>query len=534
MKHHGLIDWAAHNQYSGTWQAIRVTLDRISMGWIAVWIPAGGNRAEKTGVGSRRGAAREDRMWQMQAPGSGWERGPAAVGTQAAQAQQGGPLDWWYRLTTPPAAPVGAALAERERTRRGRLASTIMLGLLVVEVLVLPIGFSDPATLYGVLFGIGATLVALVLNRTGHIAVAGALLVVELDAALFGATLGAPGGQLDLIYVPIFDLLVMTELIAVSLLAPVSVFVVAAVNSLLIVADVNLQPPTAAFAKLLGTADGYTVEIRPIVLQIVVAVVTYLWVRSALQAIRRADRAEEIAELQARAVLRQRELEEGVHELLAVHVRLANGDFNARTPPLRNQLLWQIGLSLNNLISRFARLGQADFVLQRTAEEAHRLLDALSSLRTGRRPIWPAPSGTPLDEVIRFLHDWLAPGGNTVAGQIAGTPGPWNQLPSGSQASFSRSQHSQYPPDPSRSFARPPQPASQPAPLDVGSELPDWLRGPQAPQPDPEALLPDWLRPQPSGGGAPRQWSSAPPAPQGDESSGQWPDVSADPNPWGP
>jgi hypothetical protein len=476
-------------------------------------------------------------MWQMQSPGSGWERRPIGDDRRSARVASVqapvGPLEWWYRLTTPPPAPVGATLVVRERTRRSRLASTIMLGLLVVEVLVLPIGFSDPATLYGVLFGIGATLVALVLNRTGHIAAAGVLLVIELDGALFGATLGAPRGQLDLIYVPIFDLLVMTQLIAVSLLAPVSVFIVAAVNSLLIVADVKFQPPTATFAKLLGTADGYTVVIRPIVLQIVVAVVTYLWVRSALQAIRRADRAEEIAELQAREVLRQRELEEGVHELLAVHVRLANGDFNARTPPLRNQLLWQIGLSLNNLISRFARLGQADFVIQRTAEEAHRLLDALSSLRAGRRPIWPAPSGTPVDEVIRFLHDWLTPGGSAVAGQLAAGQGPWNLLPSGSQASFSQSQ---YPPGPSRSAVRPPQPAAPSTPSGADSELPEWLRGPyapQPPQPDPDELLPDWLRPQPSGGGAPGQWSSAPPAPQGDESSGQWPDMSADPNPWG-
>jgi hypothetical protein len=39
---------------------------------------------------------------------------------------------------------------------------------------------------------------------------------------------------------------------------------------------------------------------QPIALQLIVATVTYLWVRSAQRAIARADRAEEIAELQRR------------------------------------------------------------------------------------------------------------------------------------------------------------------------------------------------------------------------------------------
>ena len=42
---------------------------------------------------------------------------------------------------------------------------------------------------------------------------------------------------------------------------------------------------------------AYDVIIQPIGLQIMVAVVTYLWVRSALRAIARAERAEEVAEL---------------------------------------------------------------------------------------------------------------------------------------------------------------------------------------------------------------------------------------------
>src|SRR5215510_4244661 len=38
-------------------------------------------------------------------------------------------LEWWYRLSAPPEAPFGAPIDVRERLRRGRLASTLLLGL---------------------------------------------------------------------------------------------------------------------------------------------------------------------------------------------------------------------------------------------------------------------------------------------------------------------------------------------------------------------------------------------------------------------
>jgi hypothetical protein len=68
-------------------------------------------------------------------------------------------------------------------------------------------------------------------------------------------------------------------------------------------------------------------------------------------------------------------------------------------------LLWQIGSSLNTLIARLARLAQMDFLLRRTGQEAQRLAEAIRMMRAGRQPIWPTPSGTPLDEVIVALVD---------------------------------------------------------------------------------------------------------------------------------
>ncbi len=119
--------------------------------------------------------------------------------------------------------------------------------------------------------------------------------------------------------------------------------------------------------------------------------------------LRRADRAEEIALLEQRELARSHELEEDVQQLLAVHVQMANGNFNVRVPPLRTGPLWQIGSSFNNLLARFARLAQAEFVLRRTQAEAHSLAEAIHFMRSGRQPLWPAQAGTPLDEVITAL-----------------------------------------------------------------------------------------------------------------------------------
>lgn len=380
-------------------------------------------------------------------------------------------LGRWHRLTAPADPPASASLAVRERARRGQLASTITLGLLVAELLVLPIGFTDRATLIAIVAGMCASVVALVLNRLGWVTAAGTLLAVVTGLALVGAVLGAPGGRLDLIYMPLFDLLVLTELIAVSVLPPASVFLVALVNSALILADVRFQPATPAFGALLGTPDGYTAVIRPIVLQIIVALVAYLWVRSTLQALRRADRAEEIAFLEQREAAQKRELEEGVRQLLAVHVEVANGNFQARTPPLRNPLLWQIGGSLNNLIARFARVGQGDFLLQRTREEAARLLEALRILRGGRQPIWPSLTGTAVDELNQFLYGWLTHPTGHVPGRPGGPPAAPAGLPPTSPANRR----------PGDAPSLPARPSAWPAPgtgLDPAADLPEWLRRP--------------------------------------------------------
>jgi hypothetical protein len=181
--------------------------------------------------------------------------------------------------------------------------------------------------------------------------------------------------------------------------------VVAAINCALMSLIIVGMPHSVAFDQLLASNNAQQAFAGPLLMQVVVALVAYFWARSVFNALKRADRAEEIAALERREVERTHELEQGVRELLDVHVQLANGDFQVRAQPIRNPLLWQIGSSLNTLIARFARLAQMEFLLRRTDQEARRLAESIRIARAGRQPTWPAPSGTPLDEVIVALAD---------------------------------------------------------------------------------------------------------------------------------
>jgi hypothetical protein len=398
---------------------------------------------------------------QHRSPGSSLEDWNQGSSLSAPAYQRQGVsryLSWWWHLTAPPPPALGAGFATRERARRGRLASVFLLVFLLIGLGALYqyviVDDDHPAMIPVLLVAFVLAGLVGVLNRLGWVAAAGLILVGLADLPLPGVVATAVGGQLDVLHLGAFYLLVGSEIIAASVLDPWTVFPVAIVNSALAFTTIAFMPHTPALAEVLTSNNGQQAYAGPIVMQLIVAVVAYLWAQSTLRALRRADRAEEIAELERRELERTRELEEGAQQLLAVHVQLANGNFNVRVPAVRNNLLWQVGSSLNNLIGRLARLAQADFVLRRTQEEANHLTEAILIARTGRQAIWPAPSGTPLDEVVVALSN----GGLSSGGASAPTP---------------------------TLGGAPQSPAGPPSPTNGEADAPGWLfpRSPAAPWP---------------------------------------------------
>lgn len=316
-------------------------------------------------------------------------------------------LSAWWRLTAPVEPAASASFDERERFRRGHLVSVLLLATLVILVgafwQYVIVDNDHPAMVLALVVALALAIASGFLNRFGWVSLAGMLLVIVADLPAVGIPATASDARLDVLHLGTFYLLAGSELVAASVLPPWSVFPVAVVNSLIVAGMLSFLPHTPALTTILTSNNAQQAYAGPIVLQLIVALVSYLWAQSMLSALKRADRAEEIAELERREVERTRELEEGVHQLLAVHVQMANGDFSVRVPPVHNMLLWQVGSSLNNLIGRFARLAQIEYLLRRTQGEGHRVAEAVLLARSGRQPIWPAPSGTPMDEVITAL-----------------------------------------------------------------------------------------------------------------------------------
>lgn len=353
-------------------------------------------------------------MWKRTQPDTAWA---------AAYAAQQEPVNGWLRLASSGWEHPQLTVEAREKARRSRLIAWLVLGLLVGVAILSPLGLQDTRARWVLGAWVVGLVLAAVLNRRGYVTTAGVTLVALVSGGIVAANLASPIG-LTMGELPNFDAYVIPVVIAASVLPRASGFIVAAINSLLIIGNYAWQPHNANIAQdahLYSSATVQTVSflVRPIALQFVLAMVAYLWVRGTDRAIRRADRAEEIAELQQREVERTRDIEHGVKQLLAVHVRLANGDFGARVPPLNSAPLWQIGNSLNNLIARLAHFAQVDAALTRTQQAAFALADVFQRWQQGQSAALPAPADTPLDPLIVLLQ-------RTAAGQRSsptGAPG---------------------------------------------------------------------------------------------------------------
>lgn len=316
-------------------------------------------------------------------------------------------LGWWYRIAAPRPPVDITNLQQREVYRRGRLISIALLMILVVGMIVmLTVGlFVNRALGYNLAVTLVVLLVAVAMNRRGQVIIAGILVVSGIDLSLMLNWLSYPTASIFLL--PLLDLLVLPELFAVSLLPPLAVFVDAFIHIIFIGAALTfLFPQNPELRALLHTSSIQDALARPIVLQISVAVITYLWVTSATQAIARADRATTIAALertmaeQAQLETEQkRELERSIQQIIQTHMRVANGDFSARVPLHQGAVLWEVAGSLNNLLSRLQRWRQDSLKLQRY--DAALALYIQAQQQRPRDIIPWQPTETPIDILVQ-------------------------------------------------------------------------------------------------------------------------------------
>jgi len=182
--------------------------------------------------------------------------------------------DHWWQLTTPPPPSPTASLAQQQERHRSRIASIIFLTFLVMSLIPAPFYIVEPHIRLFVILLAGGAAAALAVNRAGHTFVASLLAVFVMDSAIMVTVATTSPGKLALL-----SLLVIPELIAASLLPLGSVFIIAAVHSLFILATYVLSSSEPVIDYFVSRHE-YTVLGSLIFVQIFVAVVSYIWVKS--------------------------------------------------------------------------------------------------------------------------------------------------------------------------------------------------------------------------------------------------------------
>jgi hypothetical protein len=153
----------------------------------------------------------------------------------------------WYRLTSLPDAQPGATFAQRDRVRRSRLASALMLFLGTVLLLAGAVGASSPnhTILFVVLTMFLAIFISIPINRHGGIEIVGILMVLGLTVGMYTSigvnafSVGMSVNDKDILY-----LLFFSELFAGAILPINWVFVVAAINVTYSFLSLRFSPTT--------------------------------------------------------------------------------------------------------------------------------------------------------------------------------------------------------------------------------------------------------------------------------------------------
>lgn len=310
------------------------------------------------------------------------------------------PLRWWYRLSVPGVSDD----APEDVLSRSTLASILLLVTLIGVIAFVPAALtSDDLHVVPPVAGLFVmTCLGVVLNKRGKTTAAGLLIVASFDAALIFSLLSYPHATLTQNAVPIYDMFVLSDIIAISLLPIRSILYISLYHSVFMLADVMLQPHTPDLQALIDQTT-YSFMVRPLTIQIVVALVTYLWVRNTMRALERANKAELIARLEHTIAQASKNLDEGVQQILSTLVQAANGNLNVRAPLAQQHVLWQVGVGLNTLLARLQRAHQSERELARVTMEIRRLILRVQEAKSRQTILWLPPGGTEVDVLISEL-----------------------------------------------------------------------------------------------------------------------------------
>ncbi|HCI79769.1 MAG TPA: hypothetical protein DHW02_08770 [Ktedonobacter sp.] len=318
-------------------------------------------------------------------------------------------LTRWYNISLPKREP-DTTPEQRERTRYAQLTSSFLLLVFVLYLLVAPFMIFDsprspssPPIAYGML---AFLLASFVLGRIGRQIASAICIIGYVFLVVIGPLVTNP---LDPTLVPLLHTLVIAIILAGALMPPVAALIAGLCSALasVFITVVPILPRTPAYQQMLNQ-QLYTVSlVLPLSIQITVAVVTFVIMRNLIRAIRRADRAEEIAQLRQEIVKQtqvraneQEQLAEGIAVIAQVHARIANGDMHARVPLNADNVLWQVAVPLNNLLNRLQGSKEKADQFDRMSIAIHQLQQQMELARLRGQAVQFPRTGTLLDAIL--------------------------------------------------------------------------------------------------------------------------------------
>ncbi len=315
-------------------------------------------------------------------------------------------LGWWYKFTMPDRSMVNSSFAQREVERKSRLTSTIAFFYLLQLILSLP-ALTQLASVPRVAFLTTFVVIAAaaVVNRAGKTTIASIMLIFMYEAGLAITLLSYH--PLDVVNFSTYDLFVVGELLAVTMLPVQSIFVIGLLNIVFIVVDMLFQPRSPEL-MLAMQHNGSMLMVIPITIQVLVACVVGLWVYSSSKANERANRAEmimrlehEMAEQRTVAEQEKLELEESIQQLVQAHVNTMNGQVQTRIPYPPAKALWPLVGVINSLWVRLQHTEQIERSQQQLKQAIASYTDFFHRASLSyQQPLTLKRTGTDLDPLV--------------------------------------------------------------------------------------------------------------------------------------
>ena len=207
-------------------------------------------------------------------------------------------LEQWYRLAAVPEPDATATFTERELAQKMRSLSLAVLTIWIIFILFIPgaLVLPNSKVLYADFGMMPICLIALFVNKKFRQPVlAGGLVTFCFEMALAAVCLTT--WPFDEPSLQQYELFVLGEIMALTLISPNGMRLVGFANAVFISADLILQPHTAILNHDLQIQFA-AILMRPVSLQIMVAVVVSAHSDKLIRTTKRANRAQMVAALE--------------------------------------------------------------------------------------------------------------------------------------------------------------------------------------------------------------------------------------------